>query len=381
MTQPQAETRICNMSGCTRPAAPAEAGAGRPPEYCTDPGHNRVAAYRVRRSASAQATGQAEADDLGRPVAMAGARAGVLAEQTTQQLQQAVQSLTTLLAEYRTLGDLDAAAAQIETVTTEADQRVAEAAARAARAEQARRDVTQERVEADAAAEDAINQVDRLNVNLEDARTALSDLQAAQETEQLAHAEETERLHAQLSAAVSRLAEEAVRAEAAEADAQALRVAVQAEQNALQLVRAELEAARRATGAATQQARDAEITKDRLASDLDAERTRSAEATAAAAAAQAETNALTSENARLKRDLEQARARAEAEATTSGTLRADVATLTAQLAAAEQRVSDERAHTEARLTDQRTAHEERLAELRDRVDTATKSASTPRRGR
>lgn len=67
-----------------------------------------------------------------------------------------VVALTTALSqiadELRTLGDPKATAAQIGTVSTEADQRIAEASARAARADQERRIFEQQRAEAGAAA-------------------------------------------------------------------------------------------------------------------------------------------------------------------------------------------------------------------------------------
>jgi hypothetical protein len=48
------------------PAAPAEEGAGRPPEYCEDPTHNRGAAWRARRVAAAVPAGRVVPDDLDR---------------------------------------------------------------------------------------------------------------------------------------------------------------------------------------------------------------------------------------------------------------------------------------------------------------------------
>lgn len=64
------------------------------------------------------------------------------------QEQERTGGMTQILAELRTLGDPDAASAQIETVTTEADQRIAEASARTAKAEQHRRAAEQQQAEA-----------------------------------------------------------------------------------------------------------------------------------------------------------------------------------------------------------------------------------------
>lgn len=101
---------------------------------------------RVDRAVTA---GRAALEDLGRPVTMAQARAETIAGQVGSQVAALTLSLNQVVDELRTLGDPDAAAVQIDTVTTEADQRVAEAVARAARAEQNRRIAKQQRVEAD----------------------------------------------------------------------------------------------------------------------------------------------------------------------------------------------------------------------------------------
>src|SRR5690348_1622004 len=51
----------CNFPGCEQPPAPAS-GPGRPPEYCTDPSHNRVTAWRERRRLEAEAAGTTTTD-------------------------------------------------------------------------------------------------------------------------------------------------------------------------------------------------------------------------------------------------------------------------------------------------------------------------------
>jgi len=134
MTDPVAPTRTCRFPGCQRPPAPAEEGVGRPPEYCDDPAHNRGAAWRARRAAAAVTAERAVPDDLDRPVSMARARAGEYAERVAAQVHTLTATLATVVTELRTLGDPDAAAAQIDAVTADAEQRVAEATARAARA-------------------------------------------------------------------------------------------------------------------------------------------------------------------------------------------------------------------------------------------------------
>src|SRR5450755_2815357 len=70
---------------------------------------------------------------------MARARAGEYAERVAAQVETLTATLGTVVVELRTLGDPDAAAVQIDAVTADAEQGVAEAMARAARAEQDRR--------------------------------------------------------------------------------------------------------------------------------------------------------------------------------------------------------------------------------------------------
>jgi len=270
MSESVAPSRTCRFPGCERPAAPAEEGAGRPPEYCEDPTHNRGAAWRARRATAAVTAGRAVPDDLDRPVSMARARAGEYAERVAAQVETLTVTLGTVVAELRTLGDPDAAAVQIDAVTAEAEQRVAEAMARAARAEQDRRAAEQQRADADAAAEDATAAVDALTGRLEAATAARA--AAAAELDQV------RRTHA---AEVQRLADAAARAAA---------------------------------------------------------------------------------------DATEQRARADAAQEQASDARAAHTEMIAGLAAARQRVEDERAHTEARLADQRAGYEDRLTELRAEVD-------------
>jgi len=277
VTESAAPTRTCRYPGCQRPTAPAEDGVGRPPEYCDDPTHTRGAAWRARRDARA-AAGAAVPDDLDRPVSMARARAADYAEQVTGQVLTLTATLNTVLAQLRTLGDPDAAAVQIEAVTAEAEQRVAVASARAARAEQDRGTAEQQRVEADAAAEEATAMAATLTGQLAAAGQARAAVQAELDQVRQAHAEDIERLTAQLGQA--------------------------------------------------------------------------------------------------RADADEQRARADAQAAEARTV---TATLTAELAAARQRLEDERAHTETRLADQRTAYEARLADLRGPAP-APERPRSPRRG-
>src|SRR5664280_3861578 len=121
--------RVCRFPQCERPALASLPGVGRPPEYCQDPGHNRAAAWRARQRTKAEpATGPA-AGESARPVDAARARASEIRGQVTGLLEQLGVQLPALVQELRTLGDPDAAEAQIEAVTSEAQERVAAAAA------------------------------------------------------------------------------------------------------------------------------------------------------------------------------------------------------------------------------------------------------------
>ncbi len=177
----EAATRICRFPGCTRPAGEGD-GRGRPPAYCDDPGHTRAAAYRARRDAEAEGgvTGAATVEE---PVTFARVRAGLLVER----VEAAVAALSTMtaevVAELRTLGDVEAVEVELESVSASAEQRAAEARAVAAEAEARRRraeaaavEAEQLRAEAEAAAEESL---------LAEARSREVALSAQEEAERL----------------------------------------------------------------------------------------------------------------------------------------------------------------------------------------------------
>jgi len=159
------DVRTCRFPGCAEPvdAAPA---VGRPPGYCTDPAHNRAAAWRARRAEVGQ--GQSPADDDSLPVDAARQRASMLNAQVAGMVELFQEQLALLVGELHTIADPDAAEAQIEAVKADAAEQVASAAARANRAETAMREAEADRAEADAAATDSAVQVDDLRTALED---------------------------------------------------------------------------------------------------------------------------------------------------------------------------------------------------------------------
>ncbi|MCL9798295.1 hypothetical protein MXD58_029090, partial [Frankia sp. AgKG'84/4] len=139
-------TPRCAFPGCTRPAAAAE-GPGRPPAYCEDRAHNRLAAYRRRRELAAgggEAARQEAAGGRGAPVDRGGTRPLAAGRARAEELAAQVQSLTGELTrtlesfgrQMALLGDITAAEAQVEAAEAEAAERVAEAVTRAVRADQ-----------------------------------------------------------------------------------------------------------------------------------------------------------------------------------------------------------------------------------------------------
>lgn len=157
MTTPTTGTRTCKYPGCRRPVEQATGAPGRPAEYCDDPEHTAVRAWRARRSGDTAAAG--EPDDLGRPVAMASARAGMLRDDFVKTAEQLTEQLSRGLDELRTLTDPDAAAAQVETVSAEAAEQVAAAEVARNRAEVTARQAKSDLAEANDAAQELDTQL------------------------------------------------------------------------------------------------------------------------------------------------------------------------------------------------------------------------------
>src|SRR6266545_3952124 len=71
MTEPTTAT-TCRYPGCEQAPARASGQPGRPPEYCEDPAHNRVTAWRERRRLDAEQQGTVTSDaETEQPVTMA----------------------------------------------------------------------------------------------------------------------------------------------------------------------------------------------------------------------------------------------------------------------------------------------------------------------
>ena len=131
----QISTAACKYPGCGNPPEPAASKPGRPPEYCADPAHNPVTAWRERkRLADAERGVTTSEADTEQPVTMArvtGAEMLRQARDLAGQLAGVADRLTTAVA---TLGDPTAAEAEVESARAAAEQRAATAEAERAEA-------------------------------------------------------------------------------------------------------------------------------------------------------------------------------------------------------------------------------------------------------
>jgi colicin import membrane protein len=345
----EVDARTCRYPGCQRPAMAAEAGTGRPPEYCDDPAHNRASAWRARQRPNGDASRGTEA----RPVDSARQRASEITGQVSGMIEHLGEQLATLLEELRTVGDPEAAEAQIESVASEAAERVAAANARATRAEQAQRRAEAEKAEADAAAEEATRTSEDLAQELsgrqQDLDAALS--QAQQLTDELAQA------HA--SAANDR--------ELAQAENAGLRADLEA-------LRGQLTLAEQARDAAAERA----ATEERARIEAE-QRTGMAESRTEAERARADREESAAEEAR--RQLAAVRADLEATREAAADMRSTVATLTAEREAARADVERERAHGEQRVKDLHETYSRQIDQLRAELSQAREAKTKERRPR
>ena len=326
-----------------------EAGTGRPPEYCDDPAHNRASAWRARQRPTENAARGAEA----RPVDSARQRASEITGQVSGMIELLGQQLAALVEELRTVGDPEAAEAQIESVASEAAEQVAGANARATRAEQAQRRAEAEKAEADAAAEEATRTNDELTQELSGLQTEVdaAQVRARQLTEELTQA------HA--AAANER--------ELAQAENAGLRAEIEA-------IRVQLTLAERERDAAAERAGTEERAR------VDAERrTGVAESRAEAETARADREESAAEETRSQ--LAGVRADLEAAREAAADMRSTVATLTAEREAARADVERERSHGEQRVKDLHDTYSRQIDQLRAELTQARETKTKERRPR
>src|SRR5258708_32640000 len=155
MTEPTTTaTTTCKFPGCEN--APERAsGPGRPPEYCADPGHNKVTAWRERkRLADAERGVTTTEADVEQPVTMARVTGAEMLRQMRDlagQLGALGERLTGTVA---ALGDPTAAEAEAESARAAADQPAPTAEAERADAERRAAAADQMRAAADEAAQE-----------------------------------------------------------------------------------------------------------------------------------------------------------------------------------------------------------------------------------
>jgi colicin import membrane protein len=335
MSENVVEERTCRFPGCQRPAAAAAAGTGRPPQYCDNPAHNRASAWRARQELSAGADGSAEK----RPVDSARQRASEITGQVAGMMEHLGQQLAALVEELRTVGDPEAAEAEIESVTSEAAEQVASANARAARAEQAQRKADAEKEEADAAAVEATRKAEELT-------EALASVNADLATEREGSSQLADEL-AQVRSTAS------ADRELAEATAEELRAALTAA--GAQVTHIEQERDVMANRAEEQERARTEAEQRVVATES---RAKAEEARADRADAATEA---------VRRQLESARTELEHAREAIADLRGNVATLTAEREAARADIERERAHGEQRVQDLHNTYGRQVDQLREEL--------------
>lgn len=342
------EKRTCRFPGCQRPPEAPEASTGRPPEYCDDPTHNRASAWRARQQVSDVAPRAAEA----RPVDSARQRASEITGQVTGMIEHLGQQLTVLLEELRTVGDPEAAEAQMESVSSEAAEQVAAANVRATRAEQAQRRAEAQKDEADAAAQEATRSGEQAAQELSGAREELDAAQARAERlaveladSQAAAVADRDRAQAEAAGLQNELGSVRVQLERTVQDRDAALARFEAEEHARN------EAEQRATGAVQR-------------AELEAARADREEAAAAEVRAQ----------------LESLRAEYDAAREAAGEMRSRVASLTAERDAARTDVDRERGHGEQRVKDLRETYGRQIDQLREELAQAREKPAQERPG-
>ena len=189
----QTSTATCKFPGCENPPEPATDKPGRPPQYCTDPAHNAVNAWRERkRLADAErgvTTSEAEAEQ---PVTMARVTGAELLRQMRELAGTMTATAERLTASVATIGDPTAAEAEVESARAAAEQRAATAEAERAEAERRAATADQMRNAADEAAEQMSEHLAAEQARARDAHERLTEATAAQAAELERIREETQ---------------------------------------------------------------------------------------------------------------------------------------------------------------------------------------------
>ena len=163
----QPTTATCKFPRCQNPPEPAS-GPGRRPQYCADPGHNAMTAYRERKRLADPEHGTTTSD-TDQPVTMARMTGAELLRQMRELAGTLAGTADRLTGAVATMADPTAAEAEVEAARAAAEQRAATAEAGRAEAERRAAIADQMRSDADDAAEDMST---RLAAEAERARQA-----------------------------------------------------------------------------------------------------------------------------------------------------------------------------------------------------------------
>jgi len=146
-------TTTCKYPGCEN-APERTAGPGRPADYCADPGHTKVTAWRERKRLADAERGVTTTDaDTAQPVTMARVTGAEMLRQMRELAGQLSALGEHLAVTVATLGDPTAAEAEVQSARANAEQRAAAAEAEQADAERRAATADQMRAAADEAAE------------------------------------------------------------------------------------------------------------------------------------------------------------------------------------------------------------------------------------
>jgi colicin import membrane protein len=149
----QVTTETCRYPGCQNWPEPAS-GPGRRPQYCADPGHSAMTAYRERKKLAGAEHGTTTSDaDTDQPVTMARITGAELLRQMRELAGTLAATADRLTGTVATMTDPTAADAEVEAARAAAEQRAAAAEAARAEAERQAAIAGQLRADADEAAE------------------------------------------------------------------------------------------------------------------------------------------------------------------------------------------------------------------------------------
>ena len=154
MTEQPVTTAACKYPGCQNPPEPAS-GPGRRPQYCADPGHNAMTAYRERKRLADPEHGTTTSNaGTDQPVTMARITGAELLRQMRKLAGTLAGTADRLTGAVATMADPTAAEAEVEAARAAAEQRAATAEAGRADAERRAAIADQMRADADDAVED-----------------------------------------------------------------------------------------------------------------------------------------------------------------------------------------------------------------------------------